>query len=66
MLELQHGLGSKIVGVIIFAEIEGLYEWNEIDLKIHEAKKLTGPKVHQDGLKPTSFLEWRSLVAFVR
>jgi len=42
------------------------YEWNGIDFKVREAKRLMGLKVHQDGVKLANSLEWRSAVASVR
>ena len=33
-------------------------KWDEIDFKVLEAKRLMGPKVHQDSFKLANFLEW--------
>ena len=41
-------------------------EWNGIDPEVHEAKRLMGLKVHEGGVKPVDFLEWRCVVPSVR
>ena len=44
-----------------------LHSWsNEIDFRVREAKMLMVLKVHWDGFKPVSSLEWRSAIAFMR
>lgn len=37
-----------------------------MDFRVREAKRLTKLKIHQDGFKPTSSLEWQSAVTSVR
>ena len=38
----------------------------DIDFRVREAKQLMGYKTHHDVVKPTTSLEWRSVLALPR
>jgi hypothetical protein len=40
--------------------------WNEIDFRVWEAKKLIGLIAYQDGVKWANSMEWHSAIASVR